>query len=83
MGTLRLEPSGNPVLDRIWSMQGDRVRLTWPNGHQRVGLIGAWKFPDGRAVGTLDGTILTGEASTVVKIERMAANGRYVRVWMP
>lgn len=81
MSTITLEASGCDTLDRIWAMQGDRIRLTWPNRHQRVGVVGAWKFSDGRAVGTLDGTILTGEASSVVRIERMGENGRYEEVW--
>lgn len=81
MSTITLEPSGCETLDRIWAMQGDRIRTTWPNGHTRVGVVGSWTFYDGRSVGTFDDTIATGEFSSVVRIERMGENGRYAEVW--
>jgi hypothetical protein len=73
--------SGDPVMDRIASMRGDRVRVTWPNRCTRVGLVGTWSTRDGRTFGTFDGNIIGGEFKPATRIERMGVNGRYSTVW--
>jgi hypothetical protein len=81
MDTITLQPSGCDTIDRIAAMQGDRIRVTYPNGYTRVGVVGVWSTRDGRQYGTLDGALMGGEFSPVVRIERMGANRRYEAVW--
>ncbi len=65
---------------------GERVRVTWPNGAQRSGVVGLWRdehltlgaYQSGtRWIG---GQLCGGEYDKAVRVEVMADNGRYKAV---
>lgn len=51
---------------------GGRVRVSYPNGARKSGVVGRWReYP------TVGGCIVGGEYDGAVKVEVLAANGRY------
>lgn len=57
---------------------GERVRLTYPSGGQKVGDVGIWNA-DWREPKTLmfADDVMGGEVAGAVRIEVMQGNGRY------
>lgn len=58
----------------IRPLVGERVRQTYPNGQQRVGLVG---YDERYGALTFDGSLVGGELAGSVQIEAMLPNGRY------
>ena len=58
------------------ALDGRRVRVTWPNGARKSGLVSI--RPIGiRLYPFHDGNLVGGEYDGAVKIEQMGPNGRY------
>jgi hypothetical protein len=57
-------------------LKGERVRVTWPNGCRKSGLVSIRPIGP-RLYPFHDGDLVGGEYDGAVKIERMAPNGRY------
>lgn len=60
---------------------GVRARVTWPDGTQRVGVIGRVRVGLGEHLTTHDGLLVGGEYATAATVEVMGATGRYMPRW--
>lgn len=60
------------IVDTLRTLQGERVRLTYPNSVQRTGIVSFY-----RDCVQLDDTVYMGELAGAIRIERME-RGRYV-----
>lgn len=63
---------------QIRALAGERIRITWPNGAQRMGIAGTRTCGD-HEVAALDGSLLTGELTPCIRIEKMVGR-RYETV---
>lgn len=70
------------------TLAGSRVRMTYPNGAQRVGVVDvyqaprhpAWRedAPDAEPVIRFDGRMVLGELAGCVRVEVLGVNRRYI-----
>ncbi len=61
------------------ALDGSRVRVTWPNGARKSGLVSIRPIGP-RLYPFHDGYLVGGEYDGAVKIEQMGSNGRYEAV---
>ncbi len=60
---------------------GLRVRVTWPNGVRRVGVVGRMRFGPNEVYAILDGLLVDGGYTNAARVEVMGSNGRYAPRW--
>ncbi len=60
---------------------GMRVRVTWPDGTQRAGVVGVVRLGRSGQYCTHDGIPVDGSYNYACTVEAMGTNGRYATIW--